>query len=71
MENITLSDVMQKQIKRTGNIAEIIWDYEEGHPIRLIGFSTKASLTDLEIFEEGLAYYNELFNQVQIIKNGE
>lgn len=47
-------------IRRTGEIAEIIVDYYEGKPVRLIGFSTDANKNDFEIFEEGYYYWNEL-----------
>ncbi len=56
-----LSDFIQSvEITRKENIAEIIVDYYQGHPIRLIGFKTDSEKTDFQILEEGYSYYNEL-----------
>lgn len=67
----TLSDFMNKEVKRTGHLAEIIYEYYEGDknkPVRLIGFVTDASKTDFEILEEGYHYYIELCEQVKKTK---
>ena len=63
MEQDTLSDFLGKEVKRTGDIAEIVYDHYEGDkdkPVRLIGFVTDASKTDFEILEEGYHYYLNL-----------
>lgn len=46
-------------IRRVDNIAEIIIDYYEGKPVRLIGFQADAQDTDFEIYESGYHYYKE------------
>lgn len=64
----TLSDFIGKEVKRTGDVAEIIYNYHEGNkdkPVRLIGFSTDASKSDYEILEEGYHYYLELTERVK------
>lgn len=51
------------EITRTGETAEIIFDYFEGdrsRPVRLIGFATDAELSDFEILEAGFEYYDRL-----------
>jgi hypothetical protein len=57
---LTLSDMCQCDIRRTGNIAEIIVDRWKGKPIRLMGFYTDAHLSDFEIYEQGFAYLKRL-----------
>ena len=47
-------------IIRSGEIAEIIVDYYEGKPVRLIGFQTESNKSDFEILEAGYYYWNEL-----------
>jgi hypothetical protein len=59
-DQLLLSDVCNKEIIRNNGIAEIIWDYYGGHPIRLFEFTADALLTDFEIYEEALTYYKKL-----------
>lgn len=75
----SLSDIMQGEIIRHDGIAEIIIDHYDPDdfpddpqnwmkPVRLIGFSTEASKTDLEIYEEGWDYYQALKHEVEKMK---
>ena len=67
--NLTLSDFLNMEIIRIGNEASIIFDYYKGHPISLIGFMTKSSLSDFEIAEEAYHYYLSLSEEIDRIKN--
>ena len=63
IQDMSLSDMCQCEIRRTGDAAEIIIDYYHGDPekpVRLLGFVTQSSKSDFEIFEEGYLYYREL-----------
>lgn len=64
------------EIVRTKGIAEIIIarfqarpDSEmckyNGRPVRLLGFTTDATLTDYEILEDGFAYCQELLDCIE------
>lgn len=56
-----LSDFIQNTtIVRSGEVAEIIVDYYEGKPIRLLDFTSNSSKSDFDISEEGYFYYQEL-----------
>lgn len=56
-----LSEFIQNvEVIRTGDIAEIIVDYDAGRPIILLGFSTDANKSDFEVTEEGYHYYQRL-----------
>lgn len=48
------------EIIRTNDKAEIIIDYVDVHPIRLLGFSTDLNKSDWEVYEEGFHYYQSL-----------
>jgi hypothetical protein len=60
LRTLTLSDMCQCDIRRTGDIAEIIVDTWKGKPIRLMGFTTDASLPDFDICEQGHLYLKRL-----------
>lgn len=62
-KEITLSDFMDKDIIRTGNTAEVIFEYVDGKPVRLLGFKTKANKSDFEIRELGFLYLLSLIQQ--------
>ena len=55
---MTFEEFCTKEVVRTGESAEIIFDYYEGRPIRLVNFN--AELSDFEILEEGFDYYQRL-----------
>lgn len=65
----TRDEFFQKEIRRTthtlGDIAEIIFDTCPEGPIRLIGFTAQAELTDYEILELGFDYYQAFINQIR------
>lgn len=68
MKSVDLSEVCSRDIKRTGEIAEVIWAYyddDPAKPVRLMGFIADSSLSDFEIYELALAYYNNLVDAVQ------
>ncbi len=66
MENkkeLTMTDFFYKEVRRTGDVAELIFDHYEGDkskPVRLIGFQTEAWKTDNQIREEGFFYFKDL-----------
>jgi hypothetical protein len=62
---ITFEEFQQKEIRRTGDIAEIIFDYFGDKPIRLIGFYCSSDLSDFEILEQGWDYYERLVAAVK------
>lgn len=45
-------------------IAEIIFDYIDERPVRLMGFVADGSKSDFEIAEEGLAHWRVLYKQL-------
>lgn len=74
----SLSDLIGCKIIRHDGIAEIIIDTyiddgthieDWGKPVRLIGFSADASLTDYEIYEEGWEYYSAFKEEISKLKN--
>lgn len=68
---ITKEDFFQKQVIRINGYAEIIFDYDNERPIRLIGFITEKSLPDIDVLIQGYNYYVELINHTQKIKQYE
>lgn len=60
LRTLTLSDMCQCEIRRTGEVAEIIIDEWKGKPVRLMGFVTDAGLSDFEIYEQGQMYLKRL-----------
>jgi hypothetical protein len=64
LRTLTLSDMCQCDIRRTGDIAEIIVDTWKGKPIRLMGFTADATLPDFEIYEQGFAYLKRLVKEL-------
>jgi len=57
--------ITDSEVVRNNENAEIIIDYYEGHPIRLIGFKEETSKTDFEILESGFNYYNILLKNLE------
>jgi hypothetical protein len=57
---MTLSEFLESEVIRNNDKAEIIFDYFEGKPVRLIGFVTDPNLSDFEILEQGYYYYLDL-----------
>lgn len=69
---MTREEFFETEIRRTGDIAEIIVEYYEGDkdkPIRLIGFHTDSSMLDIDILIEGYSYYLELLGTLEEIKS--
>lgn len=64
-ENFNLSDFMSMEVIRTKDVAEIIFDHNEGGmPIRLLGFETEASKSDYEVREEAYGYWKLLIEEI-------
>lgn len=61
IKQFALSDFYTFEIIRS-DVAEVIVDYFEGKPIRLIGFSTDIDKKDSDIAEEAFSYYKRLFD---------
>lgn len=59
----TLSDFMEMEIRRTGEHATVVFDYNQGHPIALYGFRTNSWKKDFDIREEAFMYYQMLREQ--------
>lgn len=60
----TLSDFYNMEVIRTGKLAEIIVDYYQGTPVRLIGFNSFSN-NDIEVREEGYIYCKKLYEAIK------
>jgi len=54
------NDFLQMEVVRRNDVAEIIVDYHESKPVRLIGFTADLELSDYEVMELGYEYYERL-----------
>ena len=68
-KELTLTDFMSKDIIRKGDSAELIFDYVDGKPIRLLGFKTEASNSDYTVRELGFLYFLSLLDQSEQLKH--
>lgn len=74
MENkkeLTLTDFMYKTVRRTGEIAELIFDNynnDPTKPIRLMGFKTESWKDDYSVREEGYLYYLDLIDESERLR---
>lgn len=62
-KELTLTDFMYKTVRRTGDIAELIFDNynnDPTKPVRLMGFKTEAWKDDFTIREEAYFFFLDL-----------
>lgn len=70
-KELTMTDFFYKEVRRTGDVAELIFDHYEGDkskPVRLIGFQTEAWKTDNQIREEGYYFWLDLIDESERLK---
>lgn len=67
-KEVTLTDFMYKTVRRTGDIAELIFDNVDGKPVRLMGFQTEAWKDDYTVREEGYFYFLDLIIDTREMK---
>lgn len=75
-EPLTLSDFCYKTVIRKNDKAELIfgnYNDDETKPVRLMGFSCPAYLSDFEVQERGFMYFQDMIdesNRLKQKKNG-